>query len=82
LHPFPKNLRALLGGFDRLIVPEMNMGQLATLLRDKLGVDVIQYNQVTGQPFRIRELVRFIATQLAATAHVGARPRVIHGDRA
>jgi len=82
LNPFPKNLGALLSGFDRLIVPEMNMGQLATLLRDKLGVEVIQYNKVTGQPFQIRELVRFIEAQLSASVHVGSLPRVMHGDRA
>jgi 2-oxoglutarate ferredoxin oxidoreductase subunit alpha len=82
LNPFPKNLGALLRGFDRIVVPEMNMGQFATLLRDKLGVEVIQYNKVTGQPFQIRELVKFIEAQLTTRESVEALPRVRHGDRA
>ncbi|HEY7671168.1 MAG TPA: 2-oxoacid:acceptor oxidoreductase subunit alpha [Gammaproteobacteria bacterium] len=81
LNPFPKNLGELLGRFDRLVVPEMNMGQFATLLRDKLGVEVIQYNKVTGQPFQIRELVKFIEAQLGSRGNVAALPRR-HGERA
>jgi 2-oxoglutarate ferredoxin oxidoreductase subunit alpha len=81
LNPFPKNLAALLRGFERIVVPEMNMGQLATLLRDKLGVEVIQCNKVTGQPFQIRELVKFIEAQLATRDNVESLPRVIHGER-
>ena len=50
----------LLGRFDRILVPEMNMGQLASLLRDKLGVETVQFNKVTGQPFLITELVQKI----------------------
>ena len=79
LNPFPRNLGALLRGFDRIVVPEMNMGQLATLLRDKLGVEVVQYNKVTGQPFQIRELIRFIETQLTARSSVEPLQRVMHG---
>jgi 2-oxoglutarate ferredoxin oxidoreductase subunit alpha len=82
LNPFPKNIGALLRGFDRVIVPEMNMGQLATLLRDKLGIEVIQYNKVTGQPFQIRELIRFIQAEIAERSNVESLPRAIHGDRA
>lgn len=56
LNPFPENLGALLDKFDRILVPEMNMGQLATVIRDKLGRDVIQLNKVMGQPFKIEEI--------------------------
>jgi 2-oxoglutarate/2-oxoacid ferredoxin oxidoreductase subunit alpha len=56
LNPLPKNLGALLAGYDRILLPEMNMGQCATLLRDKLGVDVVQLNKVSGQPFKISEI--------------------------
>ena len=56
LNPFPANLGELLRRFDRILVPEMNMGQLATLLRDKLGVEVLQLNKVAGQPFLIAEI--------------------------
>jgi 2-oxoglutarate ferredoxin oxidoreductase subunit alpha len=81
LNPFPNNLGALLRGFERIIVPEMNMGQLATLLRDKLGVEVVQYNKVTGQPFQVRELIKFVQTQTLGITNVEPLPRVIHGER-
>jgi 2-oxoglutarate ferredoxin oxidoreductase subunit alpha len=78
LSPLPENLGELLSGFDRILVPEMNMGQLATLLRDKLGVETIQFNKVTGQPFLTAELVQKIRSVL------GAKPvvRAVHGERA
>jgi len=63
--PLPKNLRELLERFDRIVVPEMNNGQLATVLRDKLGIEPIQFNKVSGQPFQVRELVAFIRKTLA-----------------
>ena len=56
LNPLPKNLERLLTSYDKIILPEMNMGQCATLLRDKLGLDVIQLNKVSGQPFKITEI--------------------------
>ena len=78
LSPFPENLGELLRGFDRILVPEMNMGQLATLLRDKLGVETIQFNKVTGQPFLIGELVQKIRSLLGAKPAV----RAVRGERA
>ena len=56
IHPLPGNLGTLLAGFDKVLVPEMNNGQLATLLRDKLGIRPVSYCKVSGQPFRISEL--------------------------
>ena len=56
IHPLPGNLGTLLAGFDKVLVPEMNNGQLATLLRDKLGIKPVSYCKVSGQPFRISEL--------------------------
>jgi 2-oxoglutarate ferredoxin oxidoreductase subunit alpha len=64
LSPFPKNLGELLSKFDQIVVPEMNSGQLATVLRDRLRIEPVQYNKVTGQPFQIRELVDFLKTLL------------------
>jgi 2-oxoglutarate ferredoxin oxidoreductase subunit alpha len=78
LSPLPANLGELLAGFDRILVPEMNMGQLATLLRDKLGVATIQFNKVTGQPFMIGELVQKIRSLLAVKPAV----RAVRGERA
>jgi 2-oxoglutarate ferredoxin oxidoreductase subunit alpha len=57
LNPLPGNLATLLQRFDKVLVPEMNNGQLATLLRDKLAVEPVSFTKVTGQPFLIRELV-------------------------
>ncbi|WP_265571228.1 2-oxoacid:acceptor oxidoreductase subunit alpha [Sphingomicrobium nitratireducens] len=63
--PFPKNLGELLRGYDRILVPEMNMGQLKTLLRDQFLVDAQPLNKVSGQPFRIAEIEAAIEESLA-----------------
>jgi 2-oxoglutarate ferredoxin oxidoreductase subunit alpha len=54
--PLPGNLGALLRGYERVLVPEMNTGQLKTLLRDQFLVDARPVNKVSGQPFRIAEI--------------------------
>jgi 2-oxoglutarate ferredoxin oxidoreductase subunit alpha len=64
LSPLPKNLGKLLARFDRVLVPEMNMGQLSTLLRDKLGIDPVPLPKVTGQPFLVAELIDAIRAEL------------------
>ena len=56
IHPLPRNLGPLLARFDKVLVPEMNNGQLATLLRDRLEIRPVSYCKVSGQPFRISEL--------------------------
>ena len=56
LNPLPKNLGDLLAGFDKVLVPEMNTGQLVNVLRARYLVDAQAFNRVTGQPFKIREL--------------------------
>jgi len=60
INPLPKNLGELLGRFDKVLVPEMNDGQLTTLLRDRLCMETLPFSKVTGQPFLIRELVEKI----------------------
>ena len=60
LHPFPKNLGDVLHAYQRVIVPEMNLGQLALLLRAKYLVDTVNFNQVRGLPFTSAELVDVI----------------------
>jgi 2-oxoglutarate/2-oxoacid ferredoxin oxidoreductase subunit alpha len=57
LNPFPRNLGDLLGRFDRVLVPELNMGQLCMLLRAKYLVPAISYPKVKGKPFKISELL-------------------------
>jgi 2-oxoglutarate ferredoxin oxidoreductase subunit alpha len=54
--PMPKNLGPLLKGFKKIIVPEMNMGQFKTLLRDQYLVDAQPLTKVSGHPFRIAEI--------------------------
>jgi 2-oxoglutarate ferredoxin oxidoreductase subunit alpha len=60
LNPFPPNLADVLRRYDRVLVPEINLGQLALLLRGRFLVDVISYNQVRGLPFRAAELAGVI----------------------
>ncbi|WP_448580369.1 2-oxoacid:acceptor oxidoreductase subunit alpha [Thermaurantiacus sp.] len=64
LWPFPANLGDLLRGYRRILVPEMNTGQLKTLLRDQYLVDAKPLSKVSGQPFRIAEIVAAIEGML------------------
>jgi len=61
LNPFPRNLGDVLRAYPKVLVPEMNLGQLALLLRAKYLVDVQGINQVRGMPFKSSELVTAIA---------------------
>ncbi|MFB9905262.1 2-oxoacid:acceptor oxidoreductase subunit alpha [Allokutzneria oryzae] len=56
LNPFPGNLGEVLRGYRRVVVPEMNLGQLALLLRAKYLVDVISHTKVSGLPYKAEEL--------------------------
>ncbi|QDI70416.1 2-oxoglutarate ferredoxin oxidoreductase subunit alpha [Streptomyces calvus] len=56
LNPFPHNLGDVLTRYERVVVPEMNLGQLATLIRAKYLVDARSYNQVNGMPFKAQQL--------------------------
>ena len=60
LNPFPPNLGELLSRYEQVIVPEMNLGQLAMLLRAKYLVDVQSYTQVRGLPFTSTELANVL----------------------
>ncbi|MCX3060704.1 2-oxoacid:acceptor oxidoreductase subunit alpha [Streptomyces beihaiensis] len=56
INPFPHNLGAILRSYDKVVIPEMNLGQLATLIRAKYLVDAHSYNQVNGMPFKAEQL--------------------------
>ncbi|PZF89091.1 2-oxoacid:acceptor oxidoreductase subunit alpha [Micromonospora deserti] len=56
LAPMPANLGTVLRGYDRVVIPEMNLGQLAHVVRARYLVDAIGYNQVRGLPFTAAEL--------------------------
>ncbi|MDZ7627341.1 MAG: 2-oxoacid:acceptor oxidoreductase subunit alpha [Parvularculaceae bacterium] len=60
LNPFPENLGSLLRGYARILVPEMNMGQLSTVLRDRFEIAVEPLTKVSGQPFKIAEILAAI----------------------
>ncbi len=56
LNPMPKNTGEVLSKFKNILVPELNLGQCATLLRNQFLIPVIQFNKVQGLPFKVIEL--------------------------
>jgi 2-oxoglutarate ferredoxin oxidoreductase subunit alpha len=56
LNPLPEDLGAILGNFKRVLLPELNLGQLRMLLRAKYLVDIVGFNLVRGKPFQIGEI--------------------------
>ncbi|WP_206309248.1 2-oxoacid:acceptor oxidoreductase subunit alpha, partial [Streptomyces sp. LRa12] len=66
LNPFPANLGAVLERYDKVVVPEMNLGQLATLIRAKYLVDAQSYNQVNGMPFKAEQLATVLKEAIDA----------------
>ncbi len=67
LNPFPKNLGDLLGRYEKVLVPELNMGQLRMLLRARYLVDAVGLNKVQGKPFLVSEIVEKIRSLLEDT---------------
>src|SRR4029079_12688753 len=57
LTPFPANTGEVLSRYRTVLIPEINLGQLAMLLRARYLVDAVSYNRVRGKPFRIQEIV-------------------------
>ncbi len=64
LNPFPRNLDDVLSSFNKVLIPEMNTGQLALLIRGKYLVDTITYSKVRGRPFTIHEIMDAIEENL------------------
>jgi 2-oxoglutarate ferredoxin oxidoreductase subunit alpha len=56
LSPFPANLGDVLKSYDRVLIPEMNLGQLLQLVRAKYLVDAVGYNRVSGKPFKAGDI--------------------------
>jgi 2-oxoglutarate ferredoxin oxidoreductase subunit alpha len=65
LNPFPKDLGDILSRYDKVLVPEMNLGQLSMLLRAKYLVDAVGYNHVRGLPLKAAELAEAIGELVA-----------------
>ncbi|MEU2237150.1 2-oxoglutarate ferredoxin oxidoreductase subunit alpha, partial [Streptomyces vietnamensis] len=56
LNPFPTNLGEILKRYEKVVIPEMNLGQLATLVRARYLVDARSHTQVNGMPFKAEQL--------------------------
>ena len=66
LNPFPANTAEVLRRYDKVVIPEMNLGQLSMLIRARFLVDAIGYNQVRGLPFKADELAGVIKDVVAS----------------
>ena len=69
LNPFPRNTGEVLGAYRRVLIPEVNMGQLRLLIRARYLVDAVGLNKVRGKPYRIAEIeeaARLLLTEGAA----------------
>jgi 2-oxoglutarate ferredoxin oxidoreductase subunit alpha len=66
INPFPRNLGEVLARYDKVIIPEMNLGQLVKLIRDRYLIDPVSLPKIQGQPFRISEIHAAINSVLEA----------------
>jgi 2-oxoglutarate ferredoxin oxidoreductase subunit alpha len=56
LNPFPSNLGDILKRFEKVLVPELNRGQLQLVIRAKFLIDAVGLNKIQGKPFAVREV--------------------------
>ena len=56
INPFPSNLGEVLVKYQKILIPELNMGQLSMLIRSKYLVDAIGFNKIQGKPFTLHEV--------------------------
>jgi 2-oxoglutarate ferredoxin oxidoreductase subunit alpha len=75
LNPFPQDLGEILRRYETVLIPEMNLGQLALLVRARYLVDAVGYNQVNGMPLKAADLAEAITTLIDGRA-VDASPRM------
>ncbi|MCS5631449.1 MAG: 2-oxoglutarate ferredoxin oxidoreductase subunit alpha, partial [Pirellulaceae bacterium] len=61
LNPFPSNLEEVLKNYDKVLIPELNLGQLKALIQSKYLVECVGLNKVQGRPFAIVEIEQRIA---------------------
>jgi len=86
LNPFPNDLGEILARYDKVLVPEMNLGQLSMLVRARYLVDAIGYNRVRGLPLKAAELAEAIGELVAQAEgvdvhldHTAVEPVESHG---
>ncbi len=70
MNPFPSNLGQILGNYESVLIPELNLGQLRMLIRAKYLIDAVGYNRVQGKPFSVSELVEKIVEMTSAKSNV------------
>ena len=78
MNPLPSNLGQILGNYESVLIPELNLGQLRMIIRAKFLVDAVGYNRVQGKPFSVTELSEKIAEmtsdkQSVATGKITSR---------
>jgi 2-oxoglutarate ferredoxin oxidoreductase subunit alpha len=72
LNPFPANTGDVVQRYSKVLIPEMNLGQLAMLIRAKYLVDAVSFDKVNGMPFKAAELADVIAATIeGSTAETG-----------
>lgn len=64
LNPFPRNLASIIGSFKRVLIPELNLGQLSLIIRSEFLVDAVAYNKIQGKPFKVVEVYNKICEVL------------------
>ena len=64
LNPFPKNFEQILRSYKKVLVPELNCGQLLTILRSKYDIPLVGLNKVQGKPFQVGEILEKIDSEL------------------
>ena len=69
LNPFPRNIEQVLRSYKKVLIPELNMGQLRTLIRAKYLIDAQGLNKVQGRPFAVQEVVNEIRKQLGLSTN-------------
>lgn len=72
LNPLPPNLEKVLRSYERVIVPEVNSGQLAAILRERFLIPTIGFNRIQGQPLRARDIHAFVLRTMEESQHVHA----------
>jgi 2-oxoglutarate ferredoxin oxidoreductase subunit alpha len=69
LNPYPRNLEKILRSYKRILIPELNMGQLRTFIRAKYLIDAQGFNKVKGRPFAVQEIIMEIRRQLGLSTN-------------
>lgn len=72
MNPFPSNLGEIISRYEKVLIPELNMGQLRMLIRNRYLVDAIGFNKVKGKPFAVSELTEKIAELTKSSSHAKA----------